>query len=73
MISQHWQDIVVALVALGALVYYVRRRLRSRGADCEGCPSGTCTPDRTSHAQDSQPTASLIAVEMLSRRGSKQG
>lgn len=36
----YWQDVVAALAALAALVWYMRRRARARGPACEGCPAG---------------------------------
>jgi hypothetical protein len=34
-----WQDAVVAALALAALAWLVRHRLRRRGAACEDCPA----------------------------------
>jgi len=47
-----WQDAVVALIVLGAVVYLVRRRLRARNStaacsNCEGCaatPAASAAP-----------------------------
>ena len=66
MIFEYWQDIAVGVAVLAALAYYVRRRLRARGAACEGCASDACatgaeTPPGTVGRPD------LIAVEELSR------
>jgi len=56
----HAQDVIAGLAALGALGYLVRRRLRSKGAACEGCPSGGCVPAERS---DARPGNGLITIE----------
>jgi hypothetical protein len=41
---ESWQDVVAALLALGALIYLIRRRLRARARACEGCGPAGCAP-----------------------------
>ena len=37
-----WQDVAAALLALAALGYLIRRRLRARTRTCEGCGPDGC-------------------------------
>lgn len=55
------QDVLAGLAALAALAWLVRRRLRTRGAACEGCESGGCAADRGAEAASAPPR--LITIE----------
>jgi len=66
----HAQDVIAGLAALGALGYLVRRRLRSKGAACEGCPSGDCAAAERSEAR---PAGGLVTIEGLGGSGSGAG
>jgi hypothetical protein len=61
------QDLVAGLVVLAAFVYLVRRRLRSRGAACEGCAGGGCGTEAQPAASEA---GSLVSIEGLHSRDS---
>lgn len=50
--SALWQDVLAGVTAVAALAYLVRRRLRVRGAACEGCEAGGCTADAAPRRAD---------------------
>jgi hypothetical protein len=61
-----WQDVLAGLVALAALGWLVRRRLRARGAACEGCEGG-CALDAP--APSPAPRGQrLVTIEGLDHR-----
>lgn len=58
----HAQDAIAGLIALAALGWLIRRRLRSRGPACEGCPAGGCEPVPRAAGREDAP---LVTIEGL--------
>lgn len=59
-----WQQLVVYLIGIAAVVYLVRRALRKEGA-CGGCSTG-CATSKTRTTEPPPPT--LIQIEPRPRR-----
>lgn len=55
---ESWQDVAAALLALGALAYLIRRKLRARARACEGCGPTGCASSTTT----ARPTLVTISI-----------
>jgi hypothetical protein len=73
MIPVHGQDLIAGLVTVAALAYLVRRRLRSRGAACEGCERGGCSTESQPAGSTAGSPAPLVAIEGLRPDDRKPG
>jgi hypothetical protein len=72
MIPVHGQDLLAGLITVAALAYLVRRRLRSRGAACEGCERGGCATESRPAGSAAEGPGALLSIEGLSPGDRKQ-